>query len=159
MSDTPMTTEERLYSLSKQKLWDHVAQEQNRSMLESEEYDLWLVATESCRKEIHKARQEGMVSVIFLRCKKHYSVPVQNKNEFSGGECGGCIADQRDALRDRVAELEKDKARLKEKLEPTMELLSVLSNRVAAMGGARAKAELTRLRSLFGEVENGSNKC
>lgn len=54
MSDTPLTTEERLYSLSKQKLWDHVAQEQNRSMIESEEYDLWLVATESCRKEIKR---------------------------------------------------------------------------------------------------------
>lgn len=107
MSDTPLTTEERLYSLSKQKLWDHVSEEQHRYMLESEAYDLWLVATESCREEIQKALQKGITSVIFLRCKKHYNIPVQNKNEFSGGECGGCIAEQRDALRDRVTELEK----------------------------------------------------
>lgn len=58
MSDAPLTTEERLYSLSKQKLWAHVAQEQNRSMIESEEYDLWLVATESCRKEIERLRND-----------------------------------------------------------------------------------------------------
>lgn len=98
MSDTPLTTEERLYSLSKQKLWNHVSEEQHRYMLESEAYDLWLVATESCREEIQKALQKGITSVIFLRCKKHYNVPVQNENEFSGGECGGCIAEQRDAL-------------------------------------------------------------
>lgn len=54
MSDTPMTTEERLYALSKQKLWDHLCNEQNYLLLESEEYDLWLVATESCRKEIKR---------------------------------------------------------------------------------------------------------
>lgn len=121
---TPLTTEERLYSLSKQKLWDHVAQEQNRSMLESEEYDLWLVATESCREEIDKLRSE-------LKWRKEHMEQTDKElvqlEDWLGAPCES--DNQKDKLRERVrdliasevevgdlfarvAELEKDKERL-----------------------------------------------
>jgi len=35
-------------------------------------------------------------SVLHIRCAKHYTIPQQNKNEHSGGECGGCIAEERE---------------------------------------------------------------
>lgn len=94
MSNTPLTTEERLYSLSKQKLWDHVYEEQHRHMLESEEYDLWLVATESCREEIVKLQEIGR-----SLCDKV-----------------DLLADENRTLHTRVAELEKDKEALKNSL-------------------------------------------
>lgn len=45
------------------------------------------------------AFSDGVGSVITIRCSKHYSVPQQNKTEHSGGECGGCIAAERDEFR------------------------------------------------------------
>lgn len=35
-------------------------------------------------------------SCVAHRCKEHRHIPVQNRNEFSGAECGGCIAVERD---------------------------------------------------------------
>lgn len=46
-----------------------------------------------------KLRDEGRKSVILLRCTECLTVPQQNSNEFTGGECGGCIAKERDSLR------------------------------------------------------------
>jgi hypothetical protein len=43
-----------------------------------------------------KLRDEGRKSVILLRCTECLTIPQQNSNEFSGGECGGCIAKERD---------------------------------------------------------------
>jgi hypothetical protein len=41
--------------------------------------------------------QPSADDVILIRCTKHLNVGQQNKNEASGGECGGCIAAERDA--------------------------------------------------------------
>ena len=43
------------------------------------------------------------------RCTAHYDVPVQNLNECSGSECGGCIAAQRDTARAENATLLKER--------------------------------------------------
>jgi hypothetical protein len=40
--------------------------------------------------------EAAISSVLHIRCAKHYMTPQQNKNEHSGGECGGCIAEERD---------------------------------------------------------------
>lgn len=37
--------------------------------------------------------------VMRIRCLNHVTIPQQNANEFNGGECGACIAEERDALK------------------------------------------------------------
>lgn len=53
----------------------------------------------SVKAELEEARIEGIKSVIAIRCTRHTSTPPQNASEHNGGECGGCIAAERDALR------------------------------------------------------------
>ncbi len=51
--------------------------------------------------------EDGIRSVLMIRCLKHRMVPQLNTNEFTGGECGGCIAEERDEAR-RIAEQRAD---------------------------------------------------
>lgn len=54
--------------------------------------------------------QPSADDVILIRCTKHLNIGQQNANEHNGGECGGCIAAQRDtalAAKD-AAEKERD---------------------------------------------------
>lgn len=46
--------ERDLHSQIAAELWGFVARNLDRSMLESEEFDLWLVATKSCRERIDR---------------------------------------------------------------------------------------------------------
>lgn len=48
-----------------------------------------------------------MTDLIAIRCTRHYAVPVQNRNEHGGGECGGCIAEDRDTAKEEIARLHK----------------------------------------------------
>jgi predicted nuclease with TOPRIM domain len=52
-----------------------------------------------------RAHERGVHDVRIIRCMAHYGVPQQNNNEASSGECGGCIAAERDALREQVKTL------------------------------------------------------
>lgn len=36
--------------------------------------------------------EEGIKSVLTIRCRKHVARPAYNHNEAGGGECGACIA-------------------------------------------------------------------
>lgn len=49
----------------------------------------------------------GVCSVLRIRCAKHFAIQQQNENEHLGAECGGCIAEERDTLRTRLAAVEK----------------------------------------------------
>jgi len=40
------------------------------------------------------AFDEGVASVLTIRCLRHLLVPQFNRNEHSGGECGACIAEE-----------------------------------------------------------------
>lgn len=60
------------------------------------ERDAAITRAEKAEGELEKK----FLGVLSIRCTKHLNIPQQNKAEFSGGECGGCIADERDhALR------------------------------------------------------------
>lgn len=48
--------------------------------------------------------EEAIHSVLCIRCIRHLNIGMQNTNEFSGGECGGCIAADRDDLQRQLAE-------------------------------------------------------
>lgn len=74
--------------------------------------------------KIEEAFNHGIASVIYSRCAKHYQVPQQNKNEHSGHECGGCMAEERDwyklqyeaikiEINQRLDELESLRTRLR----------------------------------------------
>jgi hypothetical protein len=58
-------------------------------------------------REKEEAREEGVRSVLLIRCTKHLLVAQQNASEITGAECGGCISEERDELKRRVEELEK----------------------------------------------------
>jgi hypothetical protein len=51
--------------------------------------------------------------VMMIRCLKCLTVPQQNKAEATGGECGGCIAKERDAARASHSQLEAQVAGLR----------------------------------------------
>lgn len=53
---------------------------------------------------IGDVREEAIQSVLCIRCMRHLNIGMQNTNEFSGGECGGCIAQERDDLQRQLAE-------------------------------------------------------
>lgn len=42
---------------------------------------------------------------LYHRCAEHYTVPAQNREEFGGAECGGCIAAERDLIADVMWEV------------------------------------------------------
>jgi len=52
----------------------------------------------TCDPDNCECNRRGLSSVLTIRCSKHYPVPQQNKTEQGGGECGGCIAAERDRL-------------------------------------------------------------
>ena len=56
-------------------------------------------------REAEKLRDEGRRSVILIRCTNCLTIPQQNTAEFTGAECGGCIAKQRDDLLSLIEEL------------------------------------------------------
>lgn len=49
--------------------------------------------------------QDVIGSILRIRCIKHLDVAQQNKNEHSGGECGGCIAQERDEIMEALSAL------------------------------------------------------
>jgi hypothetical protein len=51
--------------------------------------------------------ENGVASVLRIRCTRHFKVPQLNANEHSGGECGACIAEERDALARQVESLKR----------------------------------------------------
>lgn len=61
-----------------------------------------------CRGELVDAEDKAVADVLLIRCIKHISVPQQNSTEFSGGECGACIAAERDTLKQSHAKLLED---------------------------------------------------
>lgn len=56
-----------------------------------------------------EAREDGIRSVLLIRCTKHLTIGQQNTNEITGAECGGCIAAERDSLTSRLAAAEKQR--------------------------------------------------
>jgi len=50
-------------------------------------------------REHARLTDEKGYTCILHRCAAHYAVTQQNANEYTGAECGGCIAAERDALR------------------------------------------------------------
>ena len=52
-----------------------------------------------CAEAVREAREEGLQSVLMIRCTRHFTVPQQNTAEVNGAECGGCIAEERDLAR------------------------------------------------------------
>jgi uncharacterized coiled-coil DUF342 family protein len=43
------------------------------------------------RDELQKQLKEKLAGILSIRCTPHWTVPMHNKNEFGGAECGGCI--------------------------------------------------------------------
>lgn len=70
---------------------------------ESEYHRLKAQADAINERNANKLREQGIRSVILLRCSQCLTVPQQNHAEFGGGECGGCIAKERDALRKQLS--------------------------------------------------------
>lgn len=46
-----------------------------------------------------EAFQRGIASVMTIRCAEHAAVPPLNRNEYSGAECGACVAEVADPSR------------------------------------------------------------
>lgn len=66
-------------------------------LVHGEGYQLCRNQLEAVTKErdsIESQLHEQFKGVLSIRCMKHINVPQQNKNEHSGGECGGCIAEE-----------------------------------------------------------------
>jgi hypothetical protein len=59
---------------------------------------------------------------LMIRCLKHLDVGQQNTAEVTGAECGGCIAEERDRLRQLVSEV----------LVPTLETISETDRKAIA---------------------------
>jgi len=84
-------------------------------------------------------QDETIASVIFIRCLKHLTIPQQNKNEHSGGECGGCIAEERDQLKTELETVRSTVTRLESEnkallialknLMPTIRIARLLNTR------------------------------
>lgn len=60
--------------------------------------------------ELERELDQLIGSVTRIRCIKHIAVPQQNTNEHGGGECGACIAVERDTLKAKCEALEKQNA-------------------------------------------------
>lgn len=89
------------------------------------------------------------------RCAKHYDVPAQNTNEASGAECGGCIAEERDAaLTGKETALEWNRLACKQRDDLRTKLDQ--AENIARMNGAerdQLKAEVERLGQLLGRID------
>lgn len=67
------------------------------------ERDRAVAERDALQQELH----DKVTSVLRIRCIHHVNVPQVNANEYSGGECGACIAAERDSLARRVEALER----------------------------------------------------
>lgn len=77
------------------------------------------------------------------RCFEHRAVPQQNANEFSGAECGGCIAAERDEAKG-LLEVEQEMCRIeREKRDFQFERAN------NAEAGARIEARLATGERLY----------
>lgn len=109
-------------------------------------------------RDEERLRDEGRKSVILIRCTECLNVPQQNKAEFTGAECGGCIAKERDAALAEVerVKVENTKTRelylngLKERVKlaieltdhvPAADLINDLRAQLATERAAREQAE------------------
>jgi hypothetical protein len=57
------------------------------------------------REYITHLETESNMQCMSIRCTKHLTILQQNFNEFTGAECGGCIAEERDLAQRENAEL------------------------------------------------------
>lgn len=56
-----------------------------------------LASGHDCGPDTCACFRRGLESTLIIRCSRHYGVPKQNRSAL-GGECGACIAEQRDEL-------------------------------------------------------------
>jgi hypothetical protein len=57
------------------------------------------------RDALRDQLESAFKGVLCIRCTRHIAVPQINKTEHSGGECGACIVEERDALAAKVEQL------------------------------------------------------
>lgn len=74
-------------------------QECHRAEVESLQQSIKITKAENVElrsklTECQSQLDQKVAGVLFIRCTKHFTVPQINKNEFCGGECGACIAEQ-----------------------------------------------------------------
>lgn len=87
--------------------------------LRAKAYDCWrscgvrpgnnlAVYLDDAKRIVGEAFNEGVESVLTIRCMKHRAVPAYNSNEASGAECPACKVGELEAAKTSLLRIAKD---------------------------------------------------
>lgn len=102
-------------------------------------------------RELEVELETAISSVTAIRCTNHITVPHVNRTAHNGGECGACIAEERDAAKSEVAEATIRLGAMAQKLgesraEPDA-LIAKLAEIEKERDAAKAEDELAKVRA------------